>query len=209
MSPTIDISSFGAATVRYKRWLSTSAGFVGGGTLRGQISSNGGSTWTNMDVSTANANFWGAKAFNVAGLVAVTNQLRVRFRAESSSGFENFKVLEVGLDDFDVVEACMSRFNSGSADTDSDNIVDDCDACPSDPGNDIDGGGFVICAGGSSSYFVGLAQTGVPDGWMGENCAGGEDGYDICPQIPQTGLLDLIWVPSPDDVVAGETRTFR
>jgi choice-of-anchor B domain-containing protein len=174
MSPTIDASSFGAATVRYKRWLSTSAGVVGGGTLRGQISSNGGSTWTNMDVSTVNANFWGEKQFNVAGLVPVTNQLRVRFRAESSSGFENFKVLEVGVDDFDVVEACTSRFNPGSADSDSDNIVDDCDACPSDPGNDVDGDGF--CGDVDNAPFVSNADQldadadGVGDAV--DNCVG-------------------------------------
>jgi hypothetical protein len=70
--------------------------------------------------------------------------------------------------------------------------------------------GLTVCPGGiESSYTLGLAETGSPTGWYGEDCIEGVGpnslGYDIChDQIPPEGLV-LLSVHTPEDVVANHT----
>ena len=142
LSPEFDVSGLGAVSVRYHRWISTNSGFLGGGTLRVQVSNNGGVNWSNLEVTSSTQNSWTVREFDIGSVVPLTDQMVIRFRAEANTGFDNFRVLEVGIDDFELVQSCRARFNSVADDADSDGLVDGCDACPDDAADDSDGDGI-------------------------------------------------------------------
>jgi choice-of-anchor B domain-containing protein len=150
ISPVFDASGESAAQVRFHRWVSANAGILSGGLLRVQISSNGGGSWTQLEAPASPA-AWTLREFDLGGFTSLTDQMQVRFRAEAQTQFGNFRVLEAGVDDFDVVRACSSRFNTPAGDADFDGIVDACDACPQDSSNDADGDG--VCGDVDNAPF--------------------------------------------------------
>ena len=42
--------------------------------------------------------------------------------------------------------------------------------------------------GHADGYRFGMAETGVADGWLGEDCLDGQDGYALCHQTDAEGL---------------------
>ncbi len=182
LSPTIDVSGLGAAQIRYYRWVSASSGFLSGGTLRVEISLNGGASWAQLE-NVGQANQWNARQFDVGSFGPLSNELRVRFRAEATSGFQNYRVLEAGVDDFEVVRACGARFNPAAGDADADGIVDGCDGCPLDPANDADGDG--VCGDLDNAVFAANAGQEDADG------DGVGDVIDNCGADPNADQRDL------------------
>lgn len=171
LSPPVSLVSAGAARVGYHRWLSNNAGAFSGGRLLVQISSDNGTNWTTLEAPQTNANTWTRKDFDIGSFVPLTSQLRVRFRAEPTTPY-NFTVLEAGVDDFEIVKACRSRFNAGAADAERDGIVNGCDGCPADPANDADGDG--VCGNLDNAPFASnpAQQDGDGDGVgdVADNC---------------------------------------
>ncbi len=172
LSPRVDLTGMGAARVRYYRWLSTNASFFSGGTLRVQVSADDGLSWTNLEVTSATENFWNARQFDVGSFVPLTGQFRMRFRAEATTGFDNFRVLEAGVDDLEIVRACRARFNPEAQDAEADGTVDACDPCPLDPLDDADGDG--LCADRDNAPFAANPDQRDADadgvGDAGDNC---------------------------------------
>lgn len=182
LSPVVDGSGLGAAQLRYYRWVSSNSGFFSGGILRTQISSDGGAGWTNL-ATQGQANQWNRITFNVGSFVQLTDQLRIRFRAEAVGGLDNFRVLEAGVDDLDLVQACRARFNPAGGDSDSDGLIDPCDGCPLDPADDSDGDG--VCGDTDNAPLV--ANPGQEDG----DGDGVGDATDNCPATVNTAQRDL------------------
>ena len=136
LSPALTTADLAAARIGYHRWLSNNAGSGLGGRLTMQVSPNG-TSWTTVEDVTANANSWTRRSFNLGSFIALTNTVRVRFRADPTTPY-SFNVLEAGVDEFDLVRSCRVRFNPEAGDSDSDALVNACDSCPLDPLDDAD-----------------------------------------------------------------------
>jgi choice-of-anchor B domain-containing protein len=172
-SPVVDGSGLGAAKLGYSRWLSTDAGTLSpGGTLLVEISDDGGSSWTQLESTSASAPEWRRLEFDLGSFVSLSTQMQLRIQAISNGSFDDLRVLEAGIDDVEVVAACRRRFNPAAGDRDFDGDVDACDACPDDAGNDSDGDG--ACGDADNAPFSSNADQldadadGVGD--VADNC---------------------------------------
>jgi len=172
VSPVFDPATLGAPVVRYRRWVSTAGGALSGGLLRVEVSADGGATWAPVETQSANAAAWIPRQFDLASLGPVSDQMRVRFVASPTAGFQNFRVLEVAVDDFEVLAGCATRFNPAATDTDGDGVADGCDACPADAADDVDGDG--LCADVDNAPGVANADQADGDsdgvGDVADNC---------------------------------------
>lgn len=75
---------------------------------------------------------------------------------------------------------------------------------------DNDGYNMSVANMPGSGYDLGLAETGSPNGWYGEDCYNGTAGYNLChgfngASASLTALGDGAAPGDPDDVVAGST----
>jgi hypothetical protein len=136
----------------YWRWYSNNQGAdPNNDAMPVEISDNGGASWVLLENVTENAGTWVQKSFRVEDYVAVTDQLRLRFRA-SDLGAGSY--VEAGVDGVQLVAfECPAR--GGSPDVNGDGVVDVQDlvavitawgACPPDPApcpSDVDGDGAV------------------------------------------------------------------
>ena len=184
LSPTVNIADLGAARLRYRRWVSTSGGTLGGGgSLRLDLSSDDGTNWTAVEIVSANLNSWNAASWDIGSQIDLSDSFRMRFRAVSAGSLDNFRVLEAGVDEIEIVEACLARFNPGVPDLDRDGIVDPCDTCPADPDDDIDADG--IC--GDVDNAAGTANADQADG----DGDGVGDAVDNCSTIANARQRDL------------------
>ena len=98
-SPLVDGSGAGTLYVSYHRWFSNNLGNNRGqpsDTLLVQISNNNASSWTTLETVSENTGKWTPRAFKVSDFVAPTNQMRIRFRANDTSGDS---CVEAGIDD--------------------------------------------------------------------------------------------------------------
>jgi choice-of-anchor B domain-containing protein len=181
VSPAIDASGLSAAKVGYHRWFSNNAGVFAGGTLTVQASANNGGTWITLETVSSNANAWTRREFDLGSVLPLTDQMRVRFQAASAS-FPSLSVLEAGVDDFEVVRACRSRFNPARPDADGDGEIDACDACALDGLDDADGDG--VCGNVDNAPFV--ANPGQADA----DADGVGDAADLCPGTPDAFQRD-------------------
>ena len=127
-----------------------------------EFSVNGGLAWTNLEVTSSNANSWNQRDFDLGSLVPLTDQMRIRFRAEPITSLQNYRVLEAGMDDFELVSGCSSRFNAANGDSDADGIANGCDICPLDSADDIDGDG--VCGQADNAPFTDNAGQVDTDG---------------------------------------------
>ncbi len=98
-SPLVDGSGSGTLYVSYYRWFSNNLGANRGqpsDTLLVQISNNNAGSWTTVETVSENTGKWTPRAFRVSDFVAPTNQMRIRFRANDTSGDS---CVEAGIDD--------------------------------------------------------------------------------------------------------------
>ena len=101
-SPTFDATTPagfqpGDAYIEYWRWYSNDQGSAPNtDSMPIQISNNGGSTWTQLELVTDNANAWVNKRFKVSNFVAPTANMKLRFIARDlGSG----SIVEAAVDD--------------------------------------------------------------------------------------------------------------
>lgn len=173
VSPVIDASGEETLQVRYWRWVSNIAGLLNGGRMTVEASSDGGATWSVVESLTANANQWVQSVRDLGSVVPLTDSVRIRFRASGTDGFPNYRVLEAGVDDFEIVRECAAPLNPAEPDTDGDGAVDVCDPCPTDPLDDPDGDG--ICGDVDNAPAVANLDQADAD------ADGVGDVTDVCP----------------------------
>ena len=154
VSPGIDLSGIQAGRLSYRRWVSTDSGSLPGGALRVEYAADDGTPWTTLEVLNQEANDWIESSFSVGDLVNNTDDVRIRLRfiAEANLNQDNLRVLECGVDDFEVARDCRARLFPEGNDKDGDAVVDPCDTCPNDAFNDIDEDG--LCGNVDNAQFV-------------------------------------------------------
>ncbi|HVP13310.1 MAG TPA: hypothetical protein VMV94_19205 [Phycisphaerae bacterium] len=103
-SPMLNLSGYSQVTISYWRWYSNCAGGdPGADVFTVDISSNGGSTWTNVETvgptGTGTCGGWYYHEYNVPGGM-LTSQVKVRFVANDGS---TPSLIEAAIDDFKVI----------------------------------------------------------------------------------------------------------
>ncbi len=101
-SPIFDLSTYGIARVSYWRWYSNDTGSSpNADTFRVDISSNGGTTWTNVETvgpaGPETSGGWFFHEFYVNDEIPLTAQVRMRFIAEDAG---SGSLVEAAIDDF-------------------------------------------------------------------------------------------------------------
>jgi len=79
ISPIYDLSSYENPMVEYYRWFTTKLNV--NDTFYVDISSDGGASWTPLEILTTTENFWKKSRFLVSQLFTQLNQVRLRFAA--------------------------------------------------------------------------------------------------------------------------------
>ncbi len=137
LTPIHDLSGLNDPLISYWRWYSnTTGGSPGADTLVIDISDNGGSTWTNVEIvgptGAGTSGGWNNHSFRVLDFVNLTANVRLRFIASDLGGGS---IVEAAIDDFQVIEYDCAP-PGDSPDLSIENIQVDYD--PSD--GDIDAG---------------------------------------------------------------------
>jgi len=145
-SPTFSLAGYQDGIVSYARWYSNNTGSApNADSMPIEISSDGGTTWVQMELVTENLNAWATKSFRVGQFVQPTATMKVRFRArDEGSG----SLVEAGVDDFRVEGIGCTASNP--ADIDGNGAVDGADL------------GLLLAGWGSSSPD--LNSDGLVDG---------------------------------------------
>lgn len=129
LSPVLNASGLGDPMISYWRWYSNNAGSAPGeDVFVVDISSNGGSSWTNLEtVGPTGADTvggWIQHSARIADFVTPTNQIRLRFRA---SDLINGSIVEAAVDDVEIVDLVCSvnvtNVSPSSGPIDGGNIV--------------------------------------------------------------------------------------
>ena len=141
LSPVLDLSGTGGATISYWRWYSNHAGAAPNADVFTVQVSNNGSTWVTVETVGPTgpqvSGGWFFNEFNVADFVTPTSNVRVRFRAEDAG---SGSIIEAAVDDFkvtviDCTPPCAPDVNGGGLDvTDFLDFIDSFAACENLPG---------------------------------------------------------------------------
>ncbi len=130
-TPVFDLAAYSTVTISYWRWYSNDQGASpNADTFRVDISSNGGSTWTNAETvgpaGPETAGGWYYHQFNVTDFVPLTSQVKLRFIAEDAG---SGSIIEAAVDDFrtETVD-CQPPYPVG--DLNCDTVVDFGDINP-------------------------------------------------------------------------------
>ena len=144
LSPIYDLSSAISPIISYWRWFSNNAGAgPGTDTFRVDISANGGTSWTSVEVLGPTGNFtsggWFQHEFLVTDFIPLTASVRLRFIAEDVGAAS---IVEAAIDDLVVGEIFCNDCNGNgvaddqdiaagtSQDSDGDGIPDECQCTP-------------------------------------------------------------------------------
>ena len=111
LSPVFDATGLGDLTLTYKRWFSNRAPTPGGDEFRADVSSDGGSTWANLETVDVGVEAWSDVAVDLGTVVTLTPTMRLRFTAEDL-GTNNF--VEAGVDDIEIVSSATSVVLTGA-----------------------------------------------------------------------------------------------
>lgn len=97
LSPVMDLTGFGTATLSYYRWYTNDTGEApGSDDWVVDISDDGGLTWVNLETTSTSDRSWSFQSFYIGSYVNLTNQVRVRFVAgDIAPG----SIVEAALDD--------------------------------------------------------------------------------------------------------------
>lgn len=99
-SPTFDLSHVANPTLVYWRWYTNNLGNnPNADTWLVQVSSNGGTSWVDLERTTASANSWMQESFVLSSYIALTNQVVVRFVADDSG---SNSLIEAAVDDLEI-----------------------------------------------------------------------------------------------------------
>jgi hypothetical protein len=99
-SPTFDLSHVANPTLVYWRWYTNNLGNnPNADTWLVQVSNNGGTSWVDLERTTASANSWVQESFVLSSYITLTNQVVVRFVADDSG---SNSLIEAAVDDVEV-----------------------------------------------------------------------------------------------------------
>ena len=130
---------------------------------------------------------------------------------ECDDGADNDSDGTFDCDDSDCADApdcdtpSMDTASSADADTDADS---DADADPIFDASWSGDGLSLSIDGGSGTYSLGMAETGSPEGWYGEDCDGGMMDYDLCHDKVSKSGISLTSVTKMGDVEPNVTTLF-
>ena len=96
LTPVFDGSGLGDLTVGYTRWFSNRAPVQSSDPFSVDVSTDGGSSWTNLETVTFGTDSWAQVQIPLAGLVVPSSTMQLRFVA-SDFGADTF--VEGGVDD--------------------------------------------------------------------------------------------------------------
>lgn len=140
LSPILDLSAFSEARLSYWRWFANrDLGEDAGDFFRVDVSSNGGSTWVNLELLGTNvtAPAWTKREFDLEDFIALTTTVRIRVQVADGTATGN--LIEAALD-----EVRIERF-----------VCDSTPACYTEPTF----AGLATAAPGSSCGEADLAWT--------------------------------------------------
>lgn len=144
-SPVFDATIVDTPYITYWRWYSNNAGAAPNeDSMPVEISNNGGSTWSQLELVTENAGMWVQKTFRIADVVSPTSTMRIRFRA---SDLFSGSVVEAGVDDVRLYGYDCTAPRPG--DLNGDGVVDGADLAVllgnwgGSSAGDIDGNGII------------------------------------------------------------------
>lgn len=144
ISPIYDLSASTNPVISYWRWFSNNSG-AGPGTdrLRVDISANGGTSWTSVEVvgptGAGTSGGWIRNEFLVTDYIALTSSTRLRFIAEDVAAAS---IVEAAIDDLLIGEIFCNDCNGNgvaddediangsSQDADGDGVPDECQCTP-------------------------------------------------------------------------------
>jgi choice-of-anchor B domain-containing protein len=96
LSPVFDASGLGSLTLSYQRWFSNRAPSPDNDEFRADVSTDGGSSWTNLETVNVGTDSWALVSIDVTALVPATSTMQLRFVAEDVNAAT---YVEAGLDD--------------------------------------------------------------------------------------------------------------
>ena len=96
LSPVFDGTGAGDLTIGYTRWYSDRAPAPGGDPFRADLSTDGGSTWINLEDITVGTDTWAEIRIPLAGIASPTATMQLRFVAED---LPPDTYVEAGVDD--------------------------------------------------------------------------------------------------------------
>ena len=111
LSPIYDLSDFSTIVVSYWRWyVNTAVGAANSGNdlWRVDVSNNAGISWTSLEETNDNANYWLNQQFLInENLLELSNQVQFRFVAEDISyegdNGSGGSIIEAAIDDFKIL----------------------------------------------------------------------------------------------------------
>jgi hypothetical protein len=102
LSPVFDASDLGSLTLRYQRWFSNRAPAPDGDEFRADVSTDGGSSWTNLETVSTGTDSWALVSVDLTSLVPATASMRLRFVAEDVNAAT---YVEAGVDDVEILSS--------------------------------------------------------------------------------------------------------
>ncbi|NOT32156.1 MAG: zinc carboxypeptidase, partial [Planctomycetes bacterium] len=129
-SPRLQLSGVSGATLSYRRWFANAT--VLNDALEASLSDDDGASWVQLEnVTGATSNSWIEKSFAVEDFVALTDQVRLRFRTGDQP---NDSLTEAGVDEiaFETFDAGL-KLNFYGRPTIGDDIVMHVAAPPGEP----------------------------------------------------------------------------
>jgi hypothetical protein len=94
LSPLLDLSGVASAELSYRRWFANLTTLDDALTV--SLSDDGGTSWTTLETVTGNQNSWTPVSFAVEDFVALTDEVRLRFR---TGDVPNNSILEAAVDE--------------------------------------------------------------------------------------------------------------
>lgn len=163
-----DLTTLDDPYIGYARWYSNDQGAdPNNDQMNIDISNNGGSTWTSLEVVTENVGAWKEVTFRVADFVTPTNNMMIRFIAsDENSG----SVVEAAIDDFVVLNVVCSEL-PGDADGNGELALADYagfPACMTGPGGGVLGGCAIYDTDVDDDVDLGDFAT-IANAWTGSN----------------------------------------
>ncbi len=105
LSPVFDLTAYNRPIVSYQRWFANrDLGEDAGDFFRVEVSTNGGSAWTALEVLGTNqsAAAWTKRSFDLRSLVTITANMR--FRVRIADGTATGNLIEGAFDDFKLTD---------------------------------------------------------------------------------------------------------
>ena len=100
MTPVLDLSDRASASARYWKWYTNDTGDSAADDVwYADVSSDGGSTWVNLETQTESYREWRQYEFDLAQYVPLTSEVILRFVA---SDYGSDSTVEAAVDDFEI-----------------------------------------------------------------------------------------------------------